>query len=255
MGGLFPIVGNTLRELARSKLFYNLVLFSALLIGASIFVAQLTVGEWSRVILDMGLSSIEGVGVLLACLIGVGLVAGEIDRRTIYPTLAKPVTRATFLTARYAGLALILAANVALMLGVLALTLRMAGSHYSPASLPAALLLLIELWLIAALAMFYASFTTPTLAVAFCLSTFLVGHLVSDLRAYGERSKSGLAKTVTMALYRALPNLELLNLKAQAANDLPVPEGFVSRAALYGLLYAAVILLLAIAIFRRRDLK
>jgi ABC-type transport system involved in multi-copper enzyme maturation permease subunit len=134
MGGLFPIAGNTLRELARSKLFYNLVLFSALLIGASIFVAQLTVGEWKRIILDMGLSSIEGVGVLLACLIGVGLVAGEIDRRTIYPTLAKPVTRATFLTARYLGLALTLAANVALMLGVLALTLRMAGSQYTPAA-------------------------------------------------------------------------------------------------------------------------
>jgi ABC-type transport system involved in multi-copper enzyme maturation permease subunit len=255
MSGLWPIAANTLRELVRSKLFYNLVLFSALLIGASMFVAQLTVGEWTRIILDMGLSSIEGVGVLLAALIGVGLVAGEIDRRTIYPTLAKPVSRATFLIARYAGLALILAANVALMLGVLALTLRLAGSRVSPASLSASLLLLIELWLISALAMFYASFTTPVLAVAFCLSTFLVGHLVSDLRAYGERSRSGLAQTVTMALYRALPNLELLNLKEQAANDLPVPDGFLTRSAAYGLVYAAVVLLLAIVIFRRRDLK
>jgi ABC-type transport system involved in multi-copper enzyme maturation permease subunit len=255
MAGLRPIAANTLRELVRSKLFYNLVIFSALLIGASMFVAQLTIGGWSRIILDMGLSAIEGVGVLLSSLIGVGLVAGEIDRRTIYPTLAKPVSRATFLLARFAGLALILAANVALMLGVLAFTLRMAGGGFSPATLPAALLLLIELWLIAALAMFYAAFTTPTLAVAFCLSTFLVGHLVSDLRVYGERSKSGLARTVTGALYRALPNLELLNLKAQAANDLPVPDGFTASSAAYGLVYALLVLLLAIAIFRRRDLK
>ena len=255
MAGLFPIAGNTLRELARSKLFYNLLVFSALLIGASMFIAQLTIGGWSRIILDMGLSAIEGVGVLLATLIGVGLVAGEIERRTIFPTLAKPLSRATFLLARFAGLALVLAANVALMLGVLALTLRMASSWFSAATFPAALLILIELWLVAALAMFYASFTTPTLAVAFCLSTFLVGHLVSDLRLYGDRSKSGLAKTVTTALYRALPNLELLNLKAQAANDLPVPEGFLADSAMYGLIYALAVLLLAIATFRRRDLK
>jgi ABC-type transport system involved in multi-copper enzyme maturation permease subunit len=255
MEGLRPITANTLRELARSKLFYNLVVFSALLIGASMFVADLTIGGFARIILDMGLSSIEGVGVLISSLIGVGLIAGEIDRKTIYPTLAKPVSRGTFVLARFAGLSLVLAANVALMVGVLFVTLYASRAAATSATLPAVALLLIELWLVAAMAMFYASFTTPTLAVAFCLSTFLIGHLVSDLRAYGVRSKSGLTQTITLALYRALPNLELLNLKQQAANDLPVPDGFLLRSAAYGLVYAAVLLLLAIAIFRRRDLK
>ena len=111
----------------RSKLLYNLLLFAALFIGGSLFVAQLTIGNWARIILDMGLSAIEVAGGLLAVIIGVGIVAGEIQRKTILPTLAKPVPRWAFCLGRYAGLVLLLVRNVALMLGILALVLRAAG--------------------------------------------------------------------------------------------------------------------------------
>src|SRR5207248_3641687 len=118
------IAGNTVRELIRSKLLYNLLLFAVLFTGASLLVAQLTIGNWSRIILDMGLGAIEISGVLVAVIIGVGLVAGEVQRKTILPTLAKPVPRWAFCLGRYAGLVALLAANVALMLVVLALVLR-----------------------------------------------------------------------------------------------------------------------------------
>ena len=252
---LGTLAGNTIRELIRSKLLYNLLFFAVLLIGASIFVAQLTIGAWNRIILDMGLAAMESVGVLIAVLIGVGLVAGEVERRTILPTLAKPVGRGVFVTGRYLGLASMLTVNVLLMSGALGMALNFAGYSMTPTAISAALLILVELLLVASFAVFFATFTTPILATAFSLSLFLIGHLVSDLRAYGERSDNSVAKAVTLLLYRALPNLELLNLKAQAANDLPIAGSFVVTSALYGCAYALLMLVLAVLVFRRRDLK
>jgi ABC-type transport system involved in multi-copper enzyme maturation permease subunit len=249
------VAGNTVRELLRNKLLYNLLLFAVLLIASSLFIAQLTIGQWDRVILDLGLAAVEIAGVLVAVLIGVSLVAGEIDRKTIFPTLAKPVTRGAFVCGRYAGLALMLAVNVVLMMGSLGIVLRLAGYGISATATAAAFLIFVELLIVAAAAMFFGSFTTPVLASAFALSLFLIGHLVSSLRAFAERTKNGFARALTLAAYRVLPDFELFNLKSQAANELPVPHGAALTAGLYGATVAAIFLLLAIAIFGRRDLK
>jgi ABC-type transport system involved in multi-copper enzyme maturation permease subunit len=249
------IAANTIRELVRNKLLYNLLFFAVLLIGSSMFVAQLTIGQWDRIILDMGLAAIELSGTLIAVLIGVGLVAGEIERKTVFPTLAKPVPRAGFLLGRYAGLLVMLAVNVLIMMTALAIVLRAADYTMTSTVVQAALLIFLELAVLAAAATFFGSFTTPVLASAFSLALFLIGHLLSDLKIFRERSHSGLAKTVTGVFYRVLPDLELFNLKSNAANGLPPPPGFTSISVLYGVAYAALLLLLAAGIFSRRDLK
>jgi Cu-processing system permease protein len=246
---------NTVRELVRSKLLYNVVLFAALLIGSSLFVAQLTIGEWDRVILDQGLAAVELGGGLIAVIVGVNLVAGEIERRTIFPTLAKPVTRSAFVLGRYLGLLSVLAANAVLMLGLIAFVLYFANSHISTTVAEAVLLIFVELALLGAVAILFGSFSTPMLASGFSLAVFLIGHLVGDLRAFGDRSKSGLARAAASFFYRLLPDLELLNLKSNAANRVAVPLSYVATSAAYGLAYAAVLLVLGTFIFARRDLK
>ena len=246
---------NTVRELVRSKLLYNLFLFAALLIASSMFVAQLTIGQWDRIILDQGLAAIEVVGALVAVLIGVNLIAGEIERKTIFSTLAKPVSRGAFVAGRYLGLLAVLAVNVAVMLALLAVVLHLAGYGLSRTALEAGLLIGVELALMASVATLFSSFSTPILAAGFSIAFFLIGHLLGDLRAFGDRSKSGLARSLTNFFYRLLPDLELLNLKSLAASQLPVDPRFVLRSAAYGLAYAAVLLVLATLIFRRRDLK
>ena len=246
---------NTVRELIRSKLLYNVVVFAALLIGSSMFVAQLTIGQWDRIILDQGLVALEIGGGLIAVLVGVNLIAGEVERRTIFPTLAKPVSRGAFVLGRYLGLVLVLLANVGLLLALLAVMLKLAGSGLNATVLAAVLLIAVELALLAAVAVLFSSFSTPILAAGFSLSFFLIGHLLSDLKAFSSRSDSELTRTVTVFFYRLLPDLELLNLKSRAANELPVEARFVFTSAAYGLCYAAVILALGVLIFRKRDLK
>ena len=148
-----------------------------------------------------------------------------------------------------------LAANVLVMMAALALVLRVADYTVTATVAAAALLIFVELCLIAAAAIFFGSFTTPVLATAFSLSLFLIGHLLGDLKTFRERSHARLAQAVTGAFYHLLPDLELLNLKSQASNNLPLPHGFVLNSALYAAVYTAALLLLAIGIFARRDLK
>ena len=254
MRAVAVIAANTMRELVRSKLLYNLLLFAALFIGSSLGVAQLTIGNWARVILDMGLAAIELVGTLMAVIIGVGLLAGEVQRRTVLPTLAKPVARWQFCLGRYLGLLLLLAVNVAVMLALLALVLKAANFKLGAPALSAALLIFVELALIAAVAVLFASFSTPLLAGGFALAIFFIGHLLSDLQAFGRGKLAGLGR-IAAVFYAVLPDLELLNVKAQAANELPVAAAFVWRSAAYGCAYAAVTLIIAMAIFSRRDLN
>lgn len=255
MTPILAIAGNTVRELVRSKLLYNLLLFAALFVAGSLLVAQLTVGNWVRIILDMGLAALQITGALMAIIIGVGIVAGEIQRKTILPTLAKPVPRWAFCVGRYAGLVLLLVVNAAVIVGLLRAVLWLAGYRLEATALQAAVLICVEFAVLAALAVLFASFSTPILAGSYAFALFFIGHLLPDLRTFAEKSQSATAKAVARGFYALLPDLELLNLKSQASNLLAVPGAYVWRAAGYGLGYAAVVLALAIVIFSRRDLN
>ena len=150
MTAFLAIAGNTVRELVRGKLLYNLLLFTALFVAGSLLVAQLTVGNWVRIILDMGLGAMEVAGALMAIVIGVGIVAGEIQRKTILPTLAKPLPRWTFCVGRYAGLVLLLAVNALAIVAVLRAVLWLAGYPLAITTAQAAALLCVEFALLAA---------------------------------------------------------------------------------------------------------
>jgi Cu-processing system permease protein len=255
MPPVVTIAGNTVRELVRSKLLYNLLLFAALFVAGSLVVAQLTVGNWLRIILDMGLGALQVTGALMAIVIGVGLVAGEIQRKTILPTLAKPVPRWAFCAGRYAGLLLLLVVNAVVIGALLRAVLWLAGYSLTATVMQAIGLLCVEFAVLAALAILFASFSTPILAGSYALALFFIGHLLPDLRTFAERSHNGLARTVARGFYMLLPDLELLNLKSHAANELTVAGGYVAHAAGYGIAYAALVLAIAIFIFSRRDLN
>jgi ABC-type transport system involved in multi-copper enzyme maturation permease subunit len=249
------IAANTIREHIRSKLFYNLLVFSLLIIAGSYLLATLTIGQWGRMITDVGLACMQLTGALISVLLGIGLVAGEIDRRTLYVTLAKPVERWEFLLGKYLGLFGTLALNLAVMFVAVSLVLFSAEWEPNVTMGWAALLILVELAVLSAFAVFFSTWTTTTLAAVFSLALFFIGHLTQELHALAQRSSSAAARFVVDALYRVLPNLELFNLKSHAADGLPVAPSYVATAALYGVLYTALALVAAAFVFKRRDFK
>ncbi|MEW6615749.1 MAG: ABC transporter permease [Thermodesulfobacteriota bacterium] len=249
------IMVNTFREAIRDKVLYSLLFFALLMIGGSTLLGRLTIGENIKIIKDMGLASISIFGLLIAIFVGVGLVYKEIDKKTIYTVIAKPVHRYQFLLGKYLGLILTLLVEVAIMsFGLLLLVLSYEG-HIDPSILKAILLIFFELMTITALAILFSSFSTPVLSGLFTLAVYIVGHLSRDLLAFVVESESTMIKYVTAFIYYSLPNLDNFNIKGRIVHQVLVNWEYLSFAMLYGVLYILITLLLSMVIFQRRDFK
>ena len=244
---------NTFRENLRDKILYNLLFFALLLIGTSVLLADLTVMEHHKMVTDMGLAAINLIGVIIAIFVGIGLVSKEIERRTVYTIMARPISRTQFILGKYLGLALTLLVNVVIMLAVYLTTLWLYGAPVHGALLQAVALIFVELLLVTALALFFSTFTTSTLSAILTLALYVIGHLTNDLKGVAEQSKSGTVQAVMTGLYYLCPNLEAFNVKGQAASGVSVEMSYQMLASVYGLLYTALLITAACAVFRRRD--
>lgn len=249
---LYAIAINTFREAIRDRILYLILAFALVMIAASRAVSLLTVGSEEKIIKDMGLAAISVFGVATAIFVGVGLVFKEIERRTIYTLTSKPIRRSTFILGKYLGLALVLLVNLSIMTLAFYALLWLKG--YLDFGLGVAIVLtLVELLLVTAIAIFFSSFSSPLLSSLFTVTAYLIGHLSWGLTLLAEKVDSALGRWLCLALYRILPNLEYLNVKGEVVHKLPVSGEEVVLAATYGLSYTAVVLLLAVAVFRKRD--
>jgi ABC-type transport system involved in multi-copper enzyme maturation permease subunit len=253
-----PVAINTFREAVRDRVLYNLVLFALLMIGAAILVGGVSIGIVQLVIINLGLSSISIFGLVMAIFIGVGLVYKEIEKRTLYSLLAKPIRRWQFLVGKYAGLLLTLVVNTAFMTLGLAAAFFCVGGHIQRANLSiliAIYFILLELAMVTALAMFFSCFSSPMLSTLFTLAIYITGVFANDIHEIGEFTKSPVVLAVTRAIYYLVPNFHNFNAIATAAHGDPVPFALVWQNSLYAALYILLLLIASSAVFSRRNLK
>src|SRR4051794_4558562 len=127
MRPIIPVALNTFREAVRDRILYNLVVFALLMIGASLLLGQITIGVERQLLINLGLTAISAFGILIAIFIGIGLVSKEIDKRTIYTVLTRPIERWEFIVGKYFGLVGTLTVNTGFMtLGFFAALLYLA---------------------------------------------------------------------------------------------------------------------------------
>ena len=262
------IAVNVFRESVRDKVLYNLVLFAILLMGASYLIGQLTAGQDIKIIKDLGLASIAIFGLFIAVFIGIGLVSKEVERRSIYSLLSKPIHRYQLVLGKYAGLVLTLAVNVGIMVAafyaVLAymqwmappdMLLALDGPALDPRMLKAVVLTFTELSVITAIALFFSTFSSPMLSATFTAAFYVAGHFSADLRNFNQIVDSKLVSIVTRGMYWLLPNLAPFDVKNQVVHALPVPLGYMALTIAYGAAYIGVLLAMAVLVFSRRDFK
>ncbi len=249
------ILINTFREAVRDKILYNLLIFALLIIGGSILMGTLTIGEQQKIIQDMGLASISIFGTLIAVFVGIGLVYKEIDKKTIYNILSKPVHRYQFLIGKYLGLIFTLFVNLMIMVGVFFSIIFFINGTIKIALIQAVFLIFLELMLVTAIALLFSTFSTPTLSAIFTLAIYVIGHLSHDLKLFGAKNQQIWIKNFTKILYYIMPNLEYFNIKSLVTHNLPLPENFLLLSSLYGITYIGIILFLAICIFEKRNFK
>jgi len=252
------IARNAFREAVRDRVLYNLVVFVLLLIAGAIFLGELSAGQEAKIIVDLGLSAILLFGVFISIFVGVGLVYKEIERRTLYAILSKPIGRGEFLLGKYLGLCLTLLVNVAIMGAGLSLALLYVKRGWDPLILriwPAILLIYIELMILTGVAMLFSAFSSPALSALLTFFVFIIGHFSADLKMLANSMGSAPTRWFFAGLYYLLPNLGNYNAITIAAHGLMPDARALLAAVVYGFFYVAVLLAATTLIFGRRNLK
>ena len=268
MSAIRLVAGAAFRESVRDRVPLAIVAFAVLIIGASYLISQLTAGQDLKIIKDLGLAALSVLGLLIAVFIGIGLVSKEVERRSIYGLLVKPLSREQFLLGKYVGLLATLLVNLGAMtvalfavLGYMDRTASDAvrASWEAPALDPqllwAVLLIAGELALVTAIALFFSTFSSPLLSALLTFGLWVAGHFNADLRQFEQVVDSPAFAVVARGLYYLLPNLAPFNVRAEVVHAVAVSPAHVGLTLAYALVYITVVLLAAVAVFRTRDFK
>jgi ABC-type transport system involved in multi-copper enzyme maturation permease subunit len=262
------IAGAVFRESVRDRVPYSMVLFAVLMMAASYLISQLTAGQDLKIIKDLGLASLSIFGLLIAVFIGIGLVSKEVEKKSVFGLLTKPVSRTEFILGKYLGLVMTLVVNLSVMTvayyGVLmymdwTATASARAGWPAPAMDPrlviAIVLIVGELALVTAVALFFSTFSSPLLSTVLTLGLWVAGHFNSDLRQFENVIDVKPVAWIARGAYYLLPNLAPFNVKAEVVYGVPVAASHVAYTLAYAAVYITALLIAAIAIFRRRDFK
>lgn len=243
----------TVRETLSRKVQVTVLLFAAVLVAATFVATLLTVGESHRIVADLGLSAMELVSVLLATFLGADLIAGDVQRRVIYPVVAKPVSRTQYILGRYLGLSAALLLNLLAMAIMLAALFVIDARSWSPLNGTLAgttALLSLKVLTVAAIAVLFSSFTHTTLAAIFTLSLTIAGYLTSEVRSLWQGDHAWMGTLI----WYALPDLGALTTNEAVVYRAALPPS-AALGGLHAIVYAAAALALAAAILERRDFR
>ncbi len=251
----FLIAHNTFREATRDRVLAGMVGAGIVLLAVAQLAAPLALGEGTRLTVDMGLSGISLIGLLAVLLVGTNLVAKELERRTIYNLLSRPISRSTYLVGKWAGLSAALWAVAAALGLALEITLALRGIHgRAPAVFEATYLAALELSVVTAIAVLFSSLSTPILSAVYTLSLYLVGQWSYDLRDLAAKTPAPLSSLMRFAANVA-PNLPLFNMRSLASQGITASPLHLAIATGYAMVYVACVLCLATAAFESKDFK
>jgi ABC-type transport system involved in multi-copper enzyme maturation permease subunit len=251
---LTAVAANTFRETVRERVLYNLVFFAILMTVSGLLLGQLSIRQDEKVLKDIGLAAMELFGTLIAVFIGVGLVSKEIERRSLYPLLVKPLSRGEFFLGKFAGLAFTLLVNMAVMTVGLYATLLATGRGADPLLLAAVYPILLGLLLVVALAMLFSTLTSSTLASVFTVGVVIAGRF-SDVVRNMREVMPGTPGWLSGILYAVIPNFRNFDFKDRVTYGDPVPPEVLVWVTVYAAAYLAIVLGLGLASFRSRDFQ
>ena len=254
---LSSITLNTFREAVRDRVLYNLIIFVLLLVASAPLFGQISIGIERLILVNVGLSSISLFGTIIAILVGIGLVSKEIEKKTLYTILSRPVRRWEFIVGKYFGLLLTLIVNTAFMTVGLYLALLVTAHRLTRADtllLVAIYCIVLQFMIMVALTLLFSSFSTPVFSAIFAFALFVIGTFAEDLKNFAAMSH-GFTHWISTAAAYLVPNFASLNVISQAAHEQPISGSLVAFNTLYALLYSGAVTAAAVLIFERRNLK
>jgi len=255
MHRIWAIVENTFKEGLRQRILMLLVLFGILVIVVSIFIGPFALGEAPKIIRDVGLAAASLFGILIAIIIGSTLIHKDIEKRTIYTVITKPVKRSEIIVGKFLGLLLLIAMLVCAMAGIHQLVIYILEGSFDLPLLIAIPFSLIEIMILLGILLLFSSFSTPALSAVMGIIFFVIGHASPDLKLFADQTDIAAAKYFAYGFYYVLPNLENFNLRIELVNRLPLYSDQVIFSICYGIIYTIFLLYLSVIIFEKREFK
>jgi Cu-processing system permease protein len=254
---------NGFREARRNKVTVVVAVFAIALILSSTLVTEATVATFDRILTDVGLGSMSLMLVLLAIFLSSGLLSREIERRTIFLIVTKPVSRGAFLVARLAGNMLTLGILLVAMGALFCAQVALYRSPVTSIQLVAMGMLWMELLVLSCVGFAMSSFSSQMVSAVVTTGVYFAGHLSGDIYVLASRSKNVALQLLGKVAYYALPNLGRFNYRAHASygtplnltNEAPPELTKLIESIGYGFAYSGVLIVLAVVIFNRRDFK
>jgi ABC-type transport system involved in multi-copper enzyme maturation permease subunit len=251
------VARNTFREAVRDRVLYNLIAFAILMSAVAILVGKISINIERLVVINLGLTAVSLFGIVISIFVGIGLVSKEIEKRTLYTVLSRPVRRWEFILGKFFGLAGTLAVNTFFMaIGVFGALLYV-SRHFQRADgwlLVALYFIVLQFIIITALALLFSSFSSPLLSAVFAFSLFVIGSFAEDLRGFAAMT-TGITRWLAIALAYLVPNFSALNVISSVAHAQPVSGQLIIYNTAYALIYATMVLSGAVIIFEHRNLK
>lgn len=255
MRALWYMSQNTFREAKHNKVIYIAGFFAAAIIVFSFFMGEVSLYQNEKVVKDVGLAAISLFGLFVAIYLGVTTLHRELEKRTIYTLVSKPLSRAQILLGRYFGMLFVLFVVVLIMFLYLELVIIvMLNGTVTTGLLPAIFLIYVELSIVAAMATLFSSFSTPFLSGFFTFGFYLVGQITSELGQFGERSENPFFKWIATTIQK-IYDLEAFDLTTRVAHGLPVYAQDVWIPFANAICMIGVLLIVSIYFFNRRDFK
>ncbi|MFN8392402.1 MAG: ABC transporter permease subunit [Bdellovibrionota bacterium] len=255
---VWAIVINTFREAIRNKILYSVLLFMALIMGASALFASVTIGDQLQVIKDCGLFSLSFFGAIITIITGVSLLNKELKQKTIYNILSKPISRWEFLLGKHLGLTLTVSLLVTFMgLGLVGFT-ALFERRIDLLLFQGILVAILEVTVISSVVMFFSSMAvTTTLPGILTLGTYIAGHSINYLNYFAATDgQSGAASQRVVTLFSwILPDLSVFNANSLLVYGQSLSAEHVMYATAYCLAYSTAALIFAGMIFSKRELQ
>jgi ABC-type transport system involved in multi-copper enzyme maturation permease subunit len=255
MHRVIAILENTFKESLRQKILLLLVVFAILLTVISLFMEPFALGEAPKIMRDFGLAAASLFGVLTTIIIGSTLIRKDVEKKTIYTVLSKPVKRGEVILGKFLGLSALVTLLVLAMLVIQQLMIFAYEGAFDPRLLLALPFTIIENMVLLAILLLFSSFSSTTMTSIMGVIFFVVGHAMPDLKIFADLTKAVWLKYLAYGFYYLLPNLENFNLRIDLAYGLGFHADQILFSMCYGIIYVVLLLYITKLVFQGREFK
>lgn len=253
MNQVVAIAVNTFRETIRDRVLAVIVVFALIMMAGALWLGSISLGEQGRMMKDFGLFAVTFFGLIVAVFIAAGLVHKEVEKRTVFVLFSKPVSRAAFITGKFLGLCVTMAAVLAGMGVFLFLLVWAVAGEASGMLLVAVVMIYVQLLAIMAVTIFFSTLGSAILASVLGICVFVAGQLSHNVLELTRLGRNALTEALSWVVYVIVPNLSAADVKAGVVGESTPAWSEILLWTGYLVAYVVIVLALAALVFRRKE--